>query len=639
MAEVLSRVRRRFRGHDIFISYARADALSYARALDAALRKKGFRCFLDEREIRAGDHFPKVLDQAVRDSTMLVSLVSPRGLTSAWVQEELRTYLAASGPRLVVPILFGVSSTESLQGTALATLKDFHGVFEAQPVLQAGEVSAGTVFAIQRQFKVLTSRTLRTLALGAFLLALVLTGLVTGDKLMRSRQRASRMEWQEQAVGFKAQKRYDLAELALARAAASEPAAQSELLPLYREARSRRAFTPHGELVLSEHQRLLQWTTHAGRPAVLLRDTESGALRLHRDGAVEELPSCATEPLHAAAGPWLVWACGEVVHRWDLEKGGHSSRRLPREPEELVVAGDVLHLLEREDTREPWLRMLAPSSLEETGRVRLSSSPEGGVLHLCPGREPFAYAVSVRGTMLLVHRWAASNGPGARSWAFAPPAALSGDAPALRVEGAWSTPGCDRLVVRYSLGWIHTSSIPPGYWARLYLKDPRAARPIDDEVRSLVMVDDGAGSEAVFLNAGGDLRRTPEVPFVVSNLPLRTVASEVLAFTAWVAPSEGGRTLRQVAADEHHLLVFEGDTLVARHPVGVERPLRVVSSPDGAFVAVEGHDRLSIWRATAPAVPETIPAFEAVAEELGIDWPEDSPPRYRALQASAKALP
>jgi len=44
-----------FFGFDFFLSYAHSDGNRYPRALAAALEKRGFKVFLDEREYPAGE--------------------------------------------------------------------------------------------------------------------------------------------------------------------------------------------------------------------------------------------------------------------------------------------------------------------------------------------------------------------------------------------------------------------------------------------------------------------------------------------------------------------------------------------------------------------------------------------------------
>ena len=54
------------------------DASVYARSLYDGLEAKGFACFLDDQYYEAGHNLPKMQSQALRHSTKLLVVVSPR---------------------------------------------------------------------------------------------------------------------------------------------------------------------------------------------------------------------------------------------------------------------------------------------------------------------------------------------------------------------------------------------------------------------------------------------------------------------------------------------------------------------------------------------------------------------------------
>lgn len=68
----IEKVRSFLFGHDIFISYARADALDYAPRLANQLTKLGFRCYLDQLDAPVGVKTPGAVMRALRRSTGLV---------------------------------------------------------------------------------------------------------------------------------------------------------------------------------------------------------------------------------------------------------------------------------------------------------------------------------------------------------------------------------------------------------------------------------------------------------------------------------------------------------------------------------------------------------------------------------------
>lgn len=444
----------------------------------------------------------------MQDSTLLVTVVTDAALHSSWVAQELNTYLEAAGRRLIVPILADSRDPESLRATTLERLADFQAAFETEENLASGVVSNTTVEAVRAQFQALKRRTILAVTAGVILIGLALAGGIERKRIADSRQHSARLQWQEKAAKFSGELRFDLAEWALAQAAAAEPDAEPELRVPYFKVRDHRVLVPAGVIAVSRSQRLLEFASHSRSPIPILYDHASGALEvLGTDGTVTKLPSCDSEPLHALGDSEFVWSCGSGIHRLDLDRGTLTAVEVPREPEELRVVGDELRLLERSPEGTVTLRRLAVSSLKELGSVVLSKAPAGGVTKLCPGREPLAFAVTAGNQGLVTYQWSTADGSGARSSWFAVQSAMGPDVPVRTVSGAWSTSTCGRLLVRYESELMVGSTLPPAHeWARLYISDQRAARSITDQVRSLLMLDDGSGSEAVFLSETGDVR-------------------------------------------------------------------------------------------------------------------------------------
>jgi WD40 repeat protein len=84
-------------GYDVFLSYARQDASSYAQALSRALIAEDLTCFLDRRDAPAGEPLEEVLRTALSKSQMLVVVVSKAALGSRYVSEEV-SYFAERRP-------------------------------------------------------------------------------------------------------------------------------------------------------------------------------------------------------------------------------------------------------------------------------------------------------------------------------------------------------------------------------------------------------------------------------------------------------------------------------------------------------------------------------------------------------------
>lgn len=114
-------LRRTLLGYDVFISHARRDAATYAAALAEKLTKKGFSCFLDRHDVRAGDELDATLVRALRASRMLVLVGSPGALQSRYVHLEVKTFAALGRRRRkLIPINIGNNLTdvawEEIQG-------------------------------------------------------------------------------------------------------------------------------------------------------------------------------------------------------------------------------------------------------------------------------------------------------------------------------------------------------------------------------------------------------------------------------------------------------------------------------------------------------------------------------------------
>jgi hypothetical protein len=72
---------------DIFISYANADR-PVARRLAEALEAHGWSVWWDHRSLRGGQHFDRVIEEAIRDAEVVVVVWSKASVKSEWVQDE-----------------------------------------------------------------------------------------------------------------------------------------------------------------------------------------------------------------------------------------------------------------------------------------------------------------------------------------------------------------------------------------------------------------------------------------------------------------------------------------------------------------------------------------------------------------------
>src|SRR5689334_7540052 len=85
-------VRRFLLGDDVFISYARADALEYAQALADALIQAGVSAYIDQLGAAPGPELPPSLLMRLRLSSMMVLVGSPGAASSQPVAREVAEF-------------------------------------------------------------------------------------------------------------------------------------------------------------------------------------------------------------------------------------------------------------------------------------------------------------------------------------------------------------------------------------------------------------------------------------------------------------------------------------------------------------------------------------------------------------------
>ncbi|WP_367616360.1 toll/interleukin-1 receptor domain-containing protein [Corallococcus exercitus] len=616
-------------GHDLFISYSRRDALGYALQLDRKLTEAGFHCFRDEDRIWVGDHLPSKLLTAARRSRVLLVVLSPRALESRWVQEELATYLAVGGERQVIPLFFDRRHPEGLPN-AFGQLRDYRGLYDTHDRLQQAEPDLGLLGEIRQRFQGIRQRTLRRGTLAALALGLGVTAMVGWSRLQQARAETVQHEWRERAAGFLQAHRNDMAELALARAhAAGAATGEEDLQRQYREARAKRKLVPLRTLDVLRSERLQHWDAWKDEPYAVIYDPESGKLGLAFQGIRRALPSCSTEPHVASRGSWLAWACGCVLYRLRLDApDAVQQRALDQELKELVFSAGELRLLERTDT-QVHIRGLNVGTLAEQWKRSFPLASPHALVHLCPDAEFLAYSITADARALHLQRWQAGA------------AAATATLPFLEDLRALNTGGimlgsvsqdsrCERFILSYA-PWTWLGGQPQDFrWLLLAWGDLPPLRFLEPGLREPRVVDRRTGSEAVYLNDSGDLRRLPVVPPMVVAPEVRTLASRVQSFAVWSA-SEGDSSLQLISMNTRDLEVHETDALMARYPVGVEEALRIRVSSEGSFIAVEGREHISLWKRAVAARPDGIPTMDALSRELGLSLRKDGSFHYTAL--------
>jgi len=89
------------RPFDVFISYSTAD-IDYARLVMRAVTNLGFRVFLADKTLNAGEHL-SVLAERIRRAKLVVLLWSEDASKSEWVRDEVGAAWGAHVP--VIPVL------------------------------------------------------------------------------------------------------------------------------------------------------------------------------------------------------------------------------------------------------------------------------------------------------------------------------------------------------------------------------------------------------------------------------------------------------------------------------------------------------------------------------------------------------
>jgi hypothetical protein len=94
--------------YDVYMSYTHADA-NWTMALAENLQRLGLGVWIDEWELRPGDHWPTRLEEGLDSADTVVCVVSPNWDRANWAVEEFGMALergAARGQR-VIPVLTG----------------------------------------------------------------------------------------------------------------------------------------------------------------------------------------------------------------------------------------------------------------------------------------------------------------------------------------------------------------------------------------------------------------------------------------------------------------------------------------------------------------------------------------------------
>ena len=135
---------------DIFISYTRLDASTYAAGLADELTKKGFSCFIDKLGTDPDKDLPDMLLRKLKSCAMLVVVGTERAATRQTIADEVREFLETGRKSSVVPIDF---SGAIYRASWYPLVEGIAPEPEKNPMaLDDGEPSLSVVSRIEKQF-------------------------------------------------------------------------------------------------------------------------------------------------------------------------------------------------------------------------------------------------------------------------------------------------------------------------------------------------------------------------------------------------------------------------------------------------------------------------------------------------------
>jgi hypothetical protein len=293
-------------GYDVFISHSSRDS-AYAAELEKRIRRAGFR--VCRHSPATGDEDLEPGFAAARGSRMLVAIVTDDAVRSDRVRAEIEAFLSAPGVRRLVGIFFSASHPRLLPGS-FSALKSYRGI-HADPADLTPPVIRGTILEqIEGAFRAVRMSALRLIAAG-LMVALIAVGYwLQAD--FRSNVEA-RDYWLRHYEAARAEKRHDLAEFAVARAAEAEPGSAGELVPIYREARARRFASPVFRSAVPRSYMLAHVGDGGMEPYLVYRDLDDGSLWL--DAANQRTligKECGDAPRIASDEQILSFTCAGV---------------------------------------------------------------------------------------------------------------------------------------------------------------------------------------------------------------------------------------------------------------------------------------------------------------------------------------
>lgn len=128
------------RKYDVFLSYS-SDDRDWASEIVAALKDSGVSTWFDAHEIVPGDRWQPRLEEALRESRVLILIVSPKSLSRPWTFFEVGAAVADS--KRIVPVLADDVDVSNLP----PLLQQYQSVKERSPREAARRVAEAVAHA------------------------------------------------------------------------------------------------------------------------------------------------------------------------------------------------------------------------------------------------------------------------------------------------------------------------------------------------------------------------------------------------------------------------------------------------------------------------------------------------------------
>jgi len=125
------------RKYDVFLSYAINDK-PWVHEFSTALRHAGVTDWFDAHDLKPGERWQEAIEDALRESKVLVVVVSPYSFKSPWTFFELGA--AVAGDKRIIPVV--ASETDWTELPAL--IRQFQFVREPNPA-EAARVVANVI--------------------------------------------------------------------------------------------------------------------------------------------------------------------------------------------------------------------------------------------------------------------------------------------------------------------------------------------------------------------------------------------------------------------------------------------------------------------------------------------------------------